>query len=124
MSAVLVQEGIHNSHLLSVEFEGVAVLKLHGSMSWQSKHTSDRPRPSALFHPNREINIVNSRHIVPSLRWRPGTRMVYLKPIIVPPISGKRNMMHSSMQKLWDMSASKLEEADRIIIAEIGRAHV
>ncbi len=102
---------------ISKEHEGVAILKLHGSMSWQSKHTSDSPRPSALFHPNREIHVINSRHIVPSLRWRPGARLVYLKPIIVPPVSGKRNMMHSSMQKLWNLSAAKLEEADRIIIA-------
>lgn len=98
-------------------FDGVAVLKLHGSMNWQSRHTSKVPRPSALFHPNREIHVLNSRHIVPGLRWKRRSRLVYLKPIIVPPISGKRNMMHSSMSHLWDLAATKLKEADRIIIA-------
>lgn len=99
------------------EFAGVGVLKLHGSMNWQSRHTSDTPRPSALFNPNRELHIINSKHISTSLRWRRNSRVIYMKPIIVPPVSGKRGMMHKSMTGLWDLAAKKLTEADRIIIA-------
>ncbi len=98
-------------------YDGVGILKLHGSMNWQSRHTSATPRPSALFHPNRELHIINSRHISRSLTWRRNRRTVYMKPIIVPPTSGKRGMMHSSMGSLWSQAASKLQTADRIVIA-------
>ena len=98
-------------------YEGVSILKLHGSMNWQSRHTSELPRPSALFHPNRELHIINSRQVSSSLIWRRKHRMVYMKPIIVPPTSGKRGMMHRSMTGLWDIAAEKLAVADRIVIA-------
>lgn len=101
----------------SNQHAGVKILKLHGSMNWQSRHTSELPRPSALFHPKREINIINSRSLSPSLSWKRKHKTVYMKPIIVPPISGKRGMMHTSVTELWGLAAQSLRDADRVIIA-------
>jgi len=99
------------------EHDGVSVLKLHGSMNWQSKHTSGEPTPSALFSPNRAIHVMNSPEIPRSLTWKPNKRRVYMKPIIVPPVSGKRGMMHSALPKLWSIAAQSLQQADRVVVA-------
>ena len=102
---------------ISKDHVGVPILKLHGSLNWQSKHTSELPRPSALFHPSRALFVMNSPKIASSLSWRPGSRTVYMKPIIVPPVSGKRNMMHNSITELWQKAGKALVEADRVIVA-------
>lgn len=104
-------KNLHNSQ------KGIQLLKLHGSMNWQSLHTSFSPKPAALFNPFREIHIGNSPMIFPSLTWKRQKRTVYLKPVIIPPISGKRRMMHNSMLSIWDKSAEALRIADRVIIA-------
>ena len=104
-------ESIHNEH------KGIAILKLHGSMSWQSRHTSDEPKPSALFSRTKELHILNSTTIAEKLTWKRRQRRVYMKPVIIPPVSGKRGMMHQSMSTLWDNAARCLREANRIVIA-------
>lgn len=96
--------------------DGVSVLKLHGSMNWQSRHTSAVPPPSALFSPNRAIHVMNSPEIPGSLTWKPNKRRIYMKPIIVPPVSGKRGMMHNAMPQLWRLAAEALQQADRVIV--------
>ncbi|WGI25218.1 SIR2 family protein [Halomonas alkaliantarctica] len=98
------------------EHGGVSVLKLHGSMNWQSKHTSPEPNPSALFSPSRAIHVTNSPDIATSLSTK-NKRRVYMKPIIVPPVSGKRNMMHNSMAGLWKVASEALQKADRVVVA-------
>lgn len=100
----------------SAEHQGVSILKLHGSLNWLSKHTSNEPRPHTLFASNRKLYIADSPMIPESLTWR-GRRTVYMKPIIVPPVSGKRGMMHNEFGPLWEKAASSLREADRIVIA-------
>jgi hypothetical protein len=102
---------------LSKKHHGVKVLKLHGSLNWQSKHTSAEPNPSALFAPNRALHVMNSPEIAVSLTWKPNKRRIYMKPIIVPPVSGKRGMMHNSMTNLWTLASTALQEADRVVIA-------
>ncbi len=97
--------------------DGVSLLKLHGSMNWHSQHTSNHPKPSALFGPNRKLQVINSRRIPWSLSWKPHQRRVYMKPIIIPPVSGKRGVMHGSVMPLWDIAAQKLQTANRIVIA-------
>lgn len=99
-------------------FKGAAILKLHGSMNWQSTHTSASPTPAALSNPNRNCNVLDLTEITPGLQWkrRSGGRMVYMKPIIVPPVSGKRSMLHHNVVNLWSIAASALNEADRVVI--------
>jgi hypothetical protein len=99
------------------EHDGVAILKLHGSLSWQSNHTSDMPTPNALYNPNRDFHVINSTKVAPSLSWKRKKRRVYLKPVIVPPVSGKKGMMHNAMFEVWSNAAKALKEADRIVIA-------
>jgi len=110
-----------NSHApfsnFSKKHHGVKVLKLHGSLNWQSKHNSDMPKPAALFAPNRALYVMNSTKIAMSLTWKPNKRLNYMKPIIVPPVSGKRGMMHNSMTNLWTLASTALQEADRVVIA-------
>jgi hypothetical protein len=96
---------------------GVGLLKLHGSMNWQSKHTSSTPTPAAMFNPNRELHILDSPMISPLLSWRRKKRSIHMKPVIVPPISGKRGMMHRDIVPLWEKAGKALTEADRIVIA-------
>lgn len=100
-----------------VDTIGVSVFKLHGSLNWLSRHTSNSPKPRTLFAPNREIHVANSPLIATDLRWRRNRRTIYMKPIIVPPVSGKRGMMHNELNPLWDQAAKKLREADRIVVA-------
>lgn len=95
---------------------GVPVLKLHGSMNWQSKHNSAEPNPSALFSPSRALHITNSPDVATSLSVK-RKRRIYMKPIIVPPVSGKRNMMHNSMTGLWKIASKALQKADRVVVA-------
>lgn len=101
----------------NLDHKGVGVLKLHGSLNWQSKHTSDSPNPGTMFSPKRAIHVMNSLKIANALSWKPRKRRVYMKPIIIPPISGKRGMMHNSMRHLWSTAAKRLRKADRIVIA-------
>ena len=96
---------------------GIAVLKLHGSMNWFSAHTSDQPNPSALFNNKRQLYIANSKRIRPKLQWRRNKRLVYVKPVIVPPITGKRTILHQDVIPLWSLAAAALRQATRVIIA-------
>ena len=99
------------------KFEGVAVLKLHGSMNWLSRHKSPTPQPSTLLNKQRPLHILDSTEISNSWVWKRKRREVYLQPVIIPPISGKKWMMHAAMSEIWDEAANKLREADRVIIA-------
>jgi len=98
------------------DHKGVSVLKLHGSMNWQSKHTSADPNPSALFSPSRALHVTNSPDVATSLSVKK-KRRTYMKPIIVPPVSGKWNMMHNSMTGLWKLASKALQKADRVVVA-------
>lgn len=101
----------------SLHHSGAAIYKLHGSLNWQSRHTSDSPTARALFSPQRELHVINSTQISPQLYWRRRERMVYMKPIIVPPVSGKRGTIHNDMLPIWRQAANALRKADRVIIA-------
>ena len=96
--------------------KGIALLKLHGSINWQSVHTSQLPNPSALFNPKRELHVINSPMARATLSWIRRRRRVYLQPIIVPPISGKRGTMHAGIPVLWKLAGQALREADRVVI--------
>lgn len=96
---------------------GVEVLKLHGSLSWQSRHGSNIPSTNGLFRNTRDVHIMNSPYISSSLTWKPDSKTIYLKPVIVPPVSGKRGMMHKALHPVWKKAASALRTAERVIVA-------
>ena len=101
----------------NVSHHGISLLKLHGSMNWQSKHTSDRPTSKALINQKRKFHVLNATQLSTSLVWKPGKRKLYLKPIIVPPVVGKRTLTHEKILPLWDLASGALRDADRVIIA-------
>lgn len=101
----------------SLDHEGVALFKLHGSMNWHSKHNLATPMPKTMFNPEREIHLHNSPIIFKDLVWKPNQRRVYMKPVIVPPASGKRGMIHQDLLGLWSKAAKALAQADRVVIA-------
>lgn len=95
---------------------GIAVLKLHGSLNWQSSHTSKSPTPSALTNQKRSLNVLNAKNLPLSLSRRAGKKPLYLKPITVPPVSGKRGIIHNAILPLWELAGRTLREAERILI--------
>ena len=100
----------------SLEHKGVALLKLHGSTSWQSKHVSEVPSQTALLRKDRPLTVLNSLQLRVSLTWRRKKRTMYLYPIVVPPISGKRGMMHVALEPIWKRAAQSIREATRIVL--------
>lgn len=98
------------------ERDGVAVLKLHGSMNWSSAHTSKKPTPSALFSPRRSLYILNTSEISSRLMWTRGKKRHYMKPIILPPVTGKRGLLHRDFSGLWVEAAKALSNARRVVI--------
>jgi hypothetical protein len=95
---------------------GIGILKLHGSMNWQSTHTSAVPTPKSLFNIKRELTILDAQSFSHSLTWKRGQRTVYMYPIIIPPISGKRGMMHQALEPIWVEAEKALRRASRIVI--------
>lgn len=104
------------SHI-NFNHHGVSILKLHGSLNWQSEHNSPNPPPNVLFNPKRNIYILSSTNINESLTWKPYKKTKHLKPVIVPPVSSKREKMHSRLVKLWKKAGKELRDADRVVIA-------
>jgi hypothetical protein len=99
-----------------VTHEGVAVLKLHGSLNWVSTHTSETPTPAAMFRPNRDLYILNSTKIAARMSWTRRSRKMYIKPIILPPVTGKRSLLHQQFGSIWSCAADALESANRVVI--------
>lgn len=102
--------GIEKAH------RGVGVLKLHGSMNWISTHKSATPLPSALFGVKRELTVLDSTLLHPELTWKPGKKKLYVQPIILPPVTGKRGLLHKGVGRLWQTAANALRDADRVIV--------
>lgn len=109
-------EGYPGFRRRGVDPMGTAILKMHGSINWQSTHNSATPPPAAMFSPDRTLHVVDSP-LAHTLTWRRKKRRTYMKPVIVPPISGKRGMMHNIMPKIWEKAATALRKADRVVIA-------
>lgn len=99
------------------DHRGVSILKLHGSMNWFSRHAAEDPTPSALFNPRRRMYVLNSPEIRTRLTWQRGTKPFHMKPIIVPPISGKRGMFQKNLPAIWRQAGEALASADRVVIA-------
>ncbi|MEZ5893766.1 MAG: hypothetical protein R3C58_11580 [Parvularculaceae bacterium] len=108
--------GRQEFHTGDLSNQGISVLKLHGSLNWQSNHTSQNPTPSAVTSINRALYVLDAVEISRSLSWRRNHRLVHMKPIIVPPVSGKRGIMHKDIVPLWKNAANALQEAERIVI--------
>lgn len=100
----------------NLDHKGVTLLKLHGSLNWHSSHNSDKPKPSDLTNPKRELHVSTAEAIVPQLTLT-RKKKVYMKPIIIPPVSGKRGILQNDIQPLWRLASNALQAADRVVIA-------
>jgi hypothetical protein len=60
--------------------------------------------------------VLNSSEITESLRWKKGARIVHMKPVILPPVTGKRGLLHKSLEPVWAAAGTALSEADRLVI--------
>ena len=72
--------------------------------------------PKALFNPNRPVTILNHPGVAYSLSWKKGKRTTYIQPIILPPVTGKRGLLHSAMEPVWNAGANALRGARRVVI--------
>ncbi len=92
--------------------KGIAVLKLHGSLNWYSRHTSDNPSRRALFNPVRHFWVTN--------RWSSKafwkSKNLYTFPVIIPPVIHKSGVLHEVVKPVWQFAEVSLSKAKQIII--------
>lgn len=100
------------------EVQGIAVLKLHGSLNWYSRHNTPNPTRGRLFDPTRLIRITRRKSINPAMTVdvSPGGRLKFTFPIVVPPVVHKSGILHEDLKPLWRLAEERLESADRVII--------
>lgn len=98
--------------------QGIAVLKLHGSLNWYSVHNSPNPTIGRLFDPTRLIGITRRKTINPSMKLdvRRGARKRFTFPIVVPPVVHKSGILHEDLKPVWGVAEERLRNADRVII--------
>ncbi len=96
--------------------KGIQILKLHGSLNWYSAHDSKNVEVDELFNPDKELRITRRKAIHPEMRYGVGENSRYTFPIIVPPVSHKSAIFHSTISRLWPGASEKLENATDIVI--------
>jgi hypothetical protein len=94
----------------------IRLLKLHGSLNWYSAHGSRQPSRSAMFNPQRTINITRRRTIDPRMTLESTQRHMYTLPVIVPPVTLKSGVIHPNVLTLWRHAEERLREADELIV--------
>ena len=99
---------------------GIDVLKLHGSLNWDSGHNRYPPPMNSVLEKSpykRSISITNATELssLPATMWR-GGRRVKCFPVIAPPIYGKSHLMHNEIRKVWGNSEAKLSQADKLVV--------
>jgi hypothetical protein len=98
--------------------EGITVLKLHGSLNWYSLHNSPTPTRGRLFDPTRKLGITRRKSIKTdmTLDVKPGARLKYTFPIVVPPVVHKSGILHQDLRPVWALAEERLQSANRVII--------
>jgi hypothetical protein len=97
----------------------ITVLKLHGSLNWIARLTSDRPTANFLLGKagDRPIYLVPRRQVHGRLTYvREGTGRSSWDtwPVIVPPVYAKQ-ALRSAVQVAWDDARTSLISSDRIV---------
>ena len=98
------------------ENKGIQILKLHGSLNWYSLHKSPKVSVGTLFKQDKKLLITTRKEIDPEMQYAGGKRHQYTFPIIVPPVSHKSAIFHSTISRLWPGASEKLENATDIVI--------
>ena len=96
--------------------EGIQILKLHGSLNWYSLHKSPKVSVSTLFKQDKKLLITKRKEIDPEMQYAGGKRRQYTFPIIVPPVSQKSAIFHSTISRLWPGAEKRLKNATDVVI--------
>ena len=96
--------------------QGIQILKLHGSLNWYSAHGSKNVDIDELLDPNKRLQFTRRRTIHPEMRYGSGEKSQYTFPIIVPPVSQKSAIFHSTISRLWPGAEDKLKNATDVVI--------
>lgn len=98
--------------------DGIAVLKLHGSLNWYSRHNSSAPSRKRLFDPARQIAITTRKEINPSMTLELPDRstLKFTVPIVIPPVVHKSGILHNDLKPVWTLAEERLGAADRVVI--------
>jgi len=105
---------------MSEEYKGVRLLKLHGSLSWAHLVLEkDDFRQRMTGRGFGGVYVVNSRNILWNLpRWLDRGNLITLAPAIIPPMSGKKQILEmDAFAGVWKEAETRLNEATRITIA-------
>jgi len=103
----------------SASHDGVAVLKLHGSLNWYSRHTSPQLSQVRLFDPGRKLLVTTRMEIDPDMGFAQegrGRTTWNTFPIVVPPVAAKARIIHDRIKPLWSLAEQCLREASSVII--------
>ena len=97
---------------------GVALLKLHGSLNWYSRHNTSNPSKTRLFDPKRKIVLTARKSIDPSMRVAVvrGGRKKFTFPIVIPPVVHKSGILHADLFPIWALAEDRMRTADRVVI--------
>ena len=98
------------------EEQGIQILKLHGSLNWYSAHGSKNVDIDELFDPDKRLQFTRRRTIHPEMRYGSGERRQYTFPIIVPPVSHKSAIFHSTISRSWPGAEERLQNANDVVI--------
>ena len=95
----------------------IDVLKLHGSLNWDSGHTSYPPAINSILKKSRRISVTNATELasLPYTLTRENRRVNGF-PVIVPPVYGKSSMIQNDIQDLWTRAEDKLTQADELVV--------
>ena len=93
----------------------VALLKLHGSLNWYSRHLIRNPSPKAMFNSHRKLYLTSRSQISTQFRVR-GKRTLYSLPVVVPPVTHKSGILHDGLRPVWSEAEQALGTADAIIV--------
>ncbi len=93
----------------------IRILKLHGSLNWFSTHQSREVPKNAILNASRELRITPRRQITTDMTFR-AKRRQYTFPIIIPPVTHKAGILHSSLIPIWRTAETALKHAHHIIV--------
>ena len=97
---------------------GVALLKLHGSLNWYSRHKTPNPSKRTLFDPKRPIFLTSRKSIDPSMRVTVAKSRIrkFTFPIVIPPVVHKSGILHADLFPVWALAEDRMRTADRVVI--------
>ena len=98
-------------------YQGVEILKLHGSLNWYSVHRSLNVRVNRLFRRNKKVRITTRKAIDPDLmKYAGGKKRQDIFPVIIPPIVNKSAFFPSQISSLWSKASDRLIDATDVVI--------